>query len=93
MEHEKRELSPKQLEELLRVLKARFEKNANYIFNFNGYDRLLGIVEMVANAHGHFEHTGGNGWFSHAYMHEKALLTAKTPYPSLDASQYKKIIM
>lgn len=45
-------------------------------------------VEMVVNTHGHFDHTGGNGWFSHAYMHEMALLTAKTPYPSLDASQY-----
>lgn len=45
-------------------------------------------VEMVVNTHGHFDHTGGNGWFSHSYMHEKAILTAKTPYPSLDASLY-----
>ena len=45
-------------------------------------------VRMAANTHGHFDHTGGNGWFSAAYMSAKALEIAKVPYPSLDASKY-----
>ncbi|MBI9050343.1 MAG: MBL fold metallo-hydrolase [Anaerolineaceae bacterium] len=45
-------------------------------------------VKMAANTHGHFDHTGGNGWFSGAYMSAKALDIAKKPYPSLDASKY-----
>ncbi len=45
-------------------------------------------VKMAANTHGHFDHTGGNGWFPCAYMSAKALEIAKTPYPSLDASKY-----
>lgn len=45
-------------------------------------------VKMAANTHGHFDHTGGNGWFTYAYMSAKALEIAKTPYPSLDASKY-----
>jgi len=45
-------------------------------------------VKMAANTHGHFDHTGGNGWFERAYMSAKALEIAKTPYPSLDASKY-----
>ena len=46
-------------------------------------------VKLAANTHGHFDHTGGNGWFEHAYMSAKALEIAKTPYPSLDASKYR----
>lgn len=45
-------------------------------------------VKMAANTHGHFDHTGGNGWFERTYMSAKALEIAKTPYPSLDASKY-----
>lgn len=45
-------------------------------------------VNIAANTHGHFDHTGGNGWFARAYMSAKALEIAKTPYPSLDASKY-----
>jgi glyoxylase-like metal-dependent hydrolase (beta-lactamase superfamily II) len=45
-------------------------------------------VKMAANTHGHFDHTGGNGWFACAYMSAKALEIAKTPYPSKDASKY-----
>ena len=41
-------------------------------------------VNHVINTHGHFDHTGGNGWFQHAYMSAKALEIAKIPYPSLD---------
>lgn len=39
-------------------------------------------VTIAANTHGHFDHTGGNGWFERAYMSAKALEIAKTPYPS-----------
>ena len=45
-------------------------------------------VLMAANTHGHFDHTGGNGWFERAYMSAKALEIAKIPYPSKDASKY-----
>jgi hydroxyacylglutathione hydrolase len=45
-------------------------------------------VRWAANTHGHFDHTGGNGWFMRAYMSAKALEIAKTPYPSKDASKY-----
>lgn len=46
-------------------------------------------VNHVINTHGHFDHTGGNGWFQHAYMSAKALEIAKIPYPSLDPSKYR----
>ena len=39
-------------------------------------------VLWAANTHGHFDHTGGNGWFERAYMSVKALEIARTPYPS-----------
>ena len=45
-------------------------------------------VTMTANTHGHFDHTGGNGWFSQVYMSAKALEIAKTPYPSKAALPY-----
>ena len=45
-------------------------------------------VTIAANTHGHFDHTGGNGWFERAYMSAKALEIAKTPYPSKAALKY-----
>jgi len=39
-------------------------------------------VTIAANTHGHFDHTGGNGWFERAYMSINALEIAKVPYPS-----------
>jgi glyoxylase-like metal-dependent hydrolase (beta-lactamase superfamily II) len=39
-------------------------------------------VQWAANTHGHFDHTGGNGWFERAFMSARALEIAKTPYPS-----------
>ncbi len=45
-------------------------------------------VTLAANTHGHFDHTGGNGWFERAYMSAKALEIAKIPYPSKDPSNY-----
>jgi glyoxylase-like metal-dependent hydrolase (beta-lactamase superfamily II) len=39
-------------------------------------------VKWAANTHGHFDHTGGNGWFERTYMSEEALEIAKIPYPS-----------
>ena len=45
-------------------------------------------VRWAANTHGHFDHTGGNGWFERAYMSAKALEIAKTPYPSKVSLDY-----
>jgi glyoxylase-like metal-dependent hydrolase (beta-lactamase superfamily II) len=45
-------------------------------------------VRWAANTHGHFDHTGGNGWFERAFMSAKALEIAKTPYPSKASLSY-----
>jgi len=45
-------------------------------------------VIWAANTHGHFDHTGGNGWFEKAYMSAKALEIAKIPYPSKQKLNY-----
>jgi glyoxylase-like metal-dependent hydrolase (beta-lactamase superfamily II) len=45
-------------------------------------------VKWAANTHGHFDHTGGNGWFERAYMSAKALEIAKIPYPSKASLNY-----
>jgi hydroxyacylglutathione hydrolase len=45
-------------------------------------------VTWAANTHGHFDHTGGNGWFERAYMSAKALEIAKIPYPSKASLNY-----
>lgn len=45
-------------------------------------------VQWAANTHGHFDHTGGNGWFERAFMSAKALEIAKTPYPSKKSLPY-----
>jgi hydroxyacylglutathione hydrolase len=45
-------------------------------------------VKWAANTHGHFDHTGGNGWFEYTYMSAKALEIAKTPYPSKQSLHY-----
>jgi glyoxylase-like metal-dependent hydrolase (beta-lactamase superfamily II) len=39
-------------------------------------------LTWAANTHGHFDHTGGNGWFELAYMSARAAEIAKIPYPS-----------
>lgn len=45
-------------------------------------------VKHVANTHGHFDHTAGDGWFELAYMSEKAAEIAKIPYPSKAKNTY-----
>jgi glyoxylase-like metal-dependent hydrolase (beta-lactamase superfamily II) len=45
-------------------------------------------VKWAANTHGHFDHTGGNGWFERACMSAKALEIAKIPYPSKASLNY-----
>ena len=42
----------------------------------------------VINTHGHFDHTGGNGWFKKAYMHPLAVKDAKRPFGG-DESQWR----
>lgn len=38
---------------------------------------LTSLPVMVLNTHGHFDHTGGNGWFTDAWMSEYAAREAK----------------
>jgi hydroxyacylglutathione hydrolase len=45
-------------------------------------------VRWAANTHGHFDHTGGNGWFERVFMSARALEIAKTPYPSKISLDY-----
>ena len=45
-------------------------------------------VKWAANTHGHFDHTGGNGWFERTYMSAEALEIAKIPYPSKATLNY-----
>jgi len=45
-------------------------------------------VKMVANTHGHFDHTADNGWFERAYMSAEAAKTTNIPYPSLRDRTY-----
>ena len=45
-------------------------------------------VKWAANTHGHFDHTGGNGWFERSFMSARALEIAKTPYPSKASLDY-----
>jgi len=61
MENEKRELSPEQREELLRVLKARFEKNIN---RHKGLEWAKVVAKLEANTEklwslNEMERTGG----------------------------------
>jgi glyoxylase-like metal-dependent hydrolase (beta-lactamase superfamily II) len=58
--------------------------------NIQAYSQTLTDkpVRWAANTHGHFDHTGGNGWFERAYMSASALEIAKTPYPSKTSLKY-----
>ena len=45
-------------------------------------------ITGVINTHGHFDHTGGNGYFDKVYMHPLAAETAKTPFGYLPPDAY-----
>ncbi len=45
-------------------------------------------VRSVANTHGHFDHTGGNGYFEIAYMGKLASEIARVPNGKQDASLF-----
>lgn len=45
-------------------------------------------ISFCVNTHGHFDHTGGNGYFPKAYMSAEALKTAIIPYDSLQSKHY-----
>jgi len=45
-------------------------------------------IAGVINTHGHFDHTGGNGWFKKAYMHPLAAKDGKRPFDG-DVSNWK----
>ena len=40
-------------------------------------------IKGVINTHGHFDHTGGNGWFDKAFMHPLAVSMAKKPFEGM----------
>lgn len=41
---------------------------------------ITGLPVSVINTHGHFDHTGGNGWFDATYMHPYASREARTVF-------------
>lgn len=45
-------------------------------------------VHYAINTHGHFDHTGGNGYFDLVFMHENGMKDGRTPYPSLNPKDY-----
>ena len=45
-------------------------------------------VRLVANTHGHFDHTGGNGYFKAAFIGRLASRIAKTPNGSVRAEDF-----
>ena len=45
-------------------------------------------VRMVMNTHGHFDHTGGNGFFKVAFMGEKSAQIAKLPNGNQPIEEY-----
>jgi hydroxyacylglutathione hydrolase len=58
--------------------------------NIQAYAQTLTDKPVIwaANTHGHFDHTGGNGWFERTYMSARALEIAKAPYPSKASLNY-----
>ena len=56
--------------------------------NIKDYIDELGLCDVpiagVINTHSHFDHSGGNGFFGHAWMSEKAKKGATTPFGPAD---------
>jgi len=46
--------------------------------------RLTDLPILVANTHGHYDHTGGNAWFPKAYMHPLSEPQARKSFRPLD---------
>ena len=66
-------------------------KNAMLIDTGMNRNNLREFVEsitdlpiIVVNTHGHFDHTGGNGWFDKVYMSEYASGEAKKAFPHIE---------
>ena len=48
--------------------------------NLREYVRTItDLPAFVVNTHGHFDHTGGNGWFGDVYMHQEAVKDCRIP--------------
>ena len=50
----------------------------------NVIDRLTDKPIVLANTHGHYDHTGGNAWFPKAYMHPEAAKIARKSFGPID---------
>jgi hydroxyacylglutathione hydrolase len=50
----------------------------------NVVDRLTDKPIVLANTHGHYDHTGGNAWFPKAYMHPEAAKIARKSFGPID---------
>jgi glyoxylase-like metal-dependent hydrolase (beta-lactamase superfamily II) len=46
-------------------------------------------IPWAANTHGHFDHTGGNGFFERAYLSAEGDTIARIPYPSFQGQTFK----
>lgn len=46
---------------------------------------------IVVNTHGHFDHTGGNGWWDEAYMEKNAVPQAKKPFAPHQAEWFHRL--
>lgn len=46
---------------------------------------------LVANTHGHYDHTGGNPWFPKVYLQEKAKDSANRPHRPVDRAWYENL--
>jgi len=50
----------------------------------NVIDRLTDKPIILANTHGHYDHTGGNAWFERAYMHPESAKDARRSFGPVD---------
>jgi len=50
----------------------------------NIIDRLTDKPVIVANTHGHYDHTGGNPWFPKAYMHPESVKDCRRSFEPVD---------
>jgi hydroxyacylglutathione hydrolase len=59
------------------------------VLNLREYLRkITHLPVFVINTHGHFDHTGGNGWFDEVYMHPLAVKDCRVPVFQANLDDY-----